>query len=113
MSLDLKPKKGAGAIREVTLGAGSRRPVVVGGGNGLPLHTFEAAFPHRPALALEITDVDPTRWVESVRQPWEGVLGRPAEAARRAVEGFGADLLLVNLMGTHPDRDRKSTRLNS
>ena len=90
MSLDLKPKKWAGALREVTLGAGTRRPLAVGGGNGLPLHTFEAAFPHRPALALEITDVDPVRWVESVRQPWEGVLGRPAEAARRAVTEFGA-----------------------
>ncbi|HEY1220523.1 MAG: acetyl-CoA decarbonylase/synthase complex subunit delta [Bryobacteraceae bacterium] len=107
MSLDLKPKKWAGALREVTLGAGSRRPIAVGGGNGLPLHTFEAAFPHRPALALEIVDVDPVRWVESVRQPWEGVLGRPAEAARRAVE-FGADLLLVHLMGTHPDRGNRS-----
>ena len=108
MSLELKPKKWAGALREVTLGAGSRRPLTVGGGNGLPLHTFEAAFPHRPILALEITDVDPVRWVESVRQPWEGVLGRPAEAARRAVGEFGADLLLIHLMGTHPDRGNRS-----
>jgi acetyl-CoA decarbonylase/synthase complex subunit delta len=46
--------------------------------------------------------------VESVRQPWEGVLGRPAEAARRAVQEFGADLLLVHLMGTHPDRGNRS-----
>jgi acetyl-CoA decarbonylase/synthase complex subunit delta len=108
MSLDLKPKKWAGALRTVTLGAGSRRPLTVGGGNGLPLHTFEAAFPHRPLLALEITDVDPARWPESVRQPWEGVLGRPAEAARRAVNEFGADLLLVNLMGAHADRGDRS-----
>src|ERR1035441_9996741 len=103
MSLELKPKKWAGALRAVTLGAGSRRPLTVGGGNGLPLHAFEAAFPHRPLLALEITDVDPVRWIESVRQPWEGVLGQPAEAARRAIENFGADLLLVHLMGTHAD----------
>ena len=59
MSLELKPKKWAGAIREVTLGSGSRRPVTVGSGNGLPLHTFEASFPHRPVFALEITDVAP------------------------------------------------------
>jgi len=108
MSLGLKPKKWAGALREVTLGAGSRWPLTVGGGNGLPLHTFEAVFPHRPALALEITDVDPARWVESVRQPWEGVLGMPAEAARRAVEEFGADLLMIHLMGAHPDRGNRS-----
>src|ERR1035441_7816937 len=140
MSLELKPKKWAGAIREVTLGSGSRRPVTVGGGNGLPLHTFEASFPHRPLFALEITDVAPPRWIDTVRQPWNGVLGQPAAAARRAVDEFGADLVMLHLAGTHPDRgnrspedaaadvravldsvpvplivkgDRKSTRLNS
>jgi len=108
MSLDLKPRKWAGAIRTVTLGAGSRRPVTVGGGNGLPLHTFEGTFPHRPALALEITDVDPVRWAEAAREPWDGVLGRPAAAARRAVKDFGADVIMLNLMGTHPDRGNRS-----
>jgi acetyl-CoA decarbonylase/synthase complex subunit delta len=104
MSLDLKPKRWAGAIRTVTLGSGSRRAVTIGGENGLPLHTFEAAFPHRPALALEITDVDPARWTRAVREPWEGTLGKPAAAARRAAEEFGADLVMLHLVGTHPDR---------
>jgi acetyl-CoA decarbonylase/synthase complex subunit delta len=108
MSLDLKPKKWAGAIRAVTLGAGSRRPVTVGGGNGLPLHSYEGTFPHRPVLALEITDVDPVRWAEAVRQPWDGVLGKPPAAARRAVRDFGADLVMLNLMGTHPDRGNRT-----
>jgi acetyl-CoA decarbonylase/synthase complex subunit delta len=108
MTLDLKPKKWAGAIRTVRVGSGSRRALTVGGGNGLPLHTFEGHFPHRPALALEITDVDPPRWPEAVRQPWEGVLGQSAAAARRAVEEFGADLVMLHLMGTHPDRGNRS-----
>ena len=108
MSLDLKPKKWAGAIRTVTLGAGSRKPVTVGGGNGLPLHSFEAAFPHRPALALEITDVDPARWAPAAREPWDGTLGMPAMAAERAVRQFGADLVMLHLMGTHPDRGNRT-----
>jgi acetyl-CoA decarbonylase/synthase complex subunit delta len=108
MSLDLKPKKWAGALREVTLGAGSRRPVAVGGGNGLPLHTFEASFPHRPVFALEITDIAPPRWIDAVRQPWTAVLGQPAAAARRAVDEFGADLVMLHLVGTHPDRGNRS-----
>src|ERR1039458_4634275 len=108
MSLDLKPKKWAGAIRTVTLGSGSRRPVPVGGGNGLPLHTFEGNFPHRPALALEITDVDPARWAPAAREPWDGVIGIPAAAARRAVREFGADLVMLHLMGTHPDRGNRT-----
>ncbi len=90
MTLDLKPKKWAGAIRTVTLGSGSRRALTVGGGNGLPLHTFEANFPNRPVLALEITDAD------------------PAAQARRAVEEHGADLVMLHLAGTHPDRGNRS-----
>ena len=100
----IHPKHWPGKIRTVTLGAGSRQPITVGGGNGLPLHTFEATFPHRPVLALEVTDIDPPRWADQVRRPWDGVLGKPAEAARRAVEEFGADLVMVHLAGTHADR---------
>ena len=108
MSLKLQPKKWPGKIREVTLGAGNRQPRTVGGGNGLPLHTFEADFPHRPVLALEVTDINPPRWLDIVREPWEGLLGKPADAARKAAEQYGADLIMLNLMGTHPDRGGRS-----
>lgn len=108
MSLELKSKKWAGAIRTVTLGAGSRKALIVGGGNGLPLHTFESTIPHRPVFALEITDSDPPRWPDAVRHPWEGVLGQPAAAASRGVNDFGADLVMLHLVGTHPDRGDRS-----
>ena len=108
MSLNIKPKAWPGAIREVKLGAGSRQPLTVGGGRGLPLHTFEAGFPHRPLLALEITDVDPPRWPDAARASWDGVLGQPEAAARRAVEEYGADLVMLHLIGTHTDRGNRS-----
>lgn len=108
MTLDFKPKKWRGTVRTVTLGSGGRQSLTVGGSNSLPLHTFEGSFPHRPALGLEITDVDPPRWVDTIRHAWGAVLGRPAEAARRAVEEFGADLVMLHLTGTHPDRGNRS-----
>jgi acetyl-CoA decarbonylase/synthase complex subunit delta len=108
VSLNIAKKTWPGAVREVTLGAGTRRPLTVGGGKGLPLHTFEADFPHRPLLALEITDVDPTRWTETVRAPWQGALDAPEAAARKAVNEFGADLLMLHLIGTHPDRGNRT-----
>jgi acetyl-CoA decarbonylase/synthase, CODH/ACS complex subunit delta len=104
VTLHIPKKTWPGAVREVTLGAGTRRPLVIGGGRGLPLHTFEAVFPHRPLLALEVTDVDPVRWPDTVRASWDGVLGAPDAAARRAVDEFHADLVMVHLIGTHPDR---------
>ncbi len=104
MTLNLKPKTWPGKLREVCLGAGSRTRLTVGGAAGLPLHGFEASLPHRPRLALEITDVEPRAWPDAVRAPWDGVLGQPAAAARRAVSDFGADLVMLHLAGTHPDR---------
>ena len=108
MSLTIKPKTWPGTLREVTLGAGSRKTLTVGGGKGLPFHTFEAGFPHRPLLALEVTDVDPARWADTVRAPWRDVLGQPGAAARKAVEEYGADLVLLHLVGTHADRGNRS-----
>ena len=108
MALELKPKKWPGTIRTVTLGGGRRRTLAVGGGNALPLHAFEGSFPHRPLLALEITDTAPGRWPAAATEPWQGVLGQPAAAARRAVEGYGADLVMLHLAGTHPDRGNRS-----
>jgi acetyl-CoA decarbonylase/synthase complex subunit delta len=103
MALQLRPKKWPGSIRQVTLGSEKKKMLTVGGATGLPLHTFEAEFPNPPALGLHITDIDPPRWAEAAREPWEGVLGNPGEAAKRAVETYGADLVLLELSGTHPD----------
>lgn len=104
MALQISPKQWSGAIRTVNLGAADRQALTVGGGNGLPLHSYEARFPHRPVLALEVTDIVPPRWPEDAIEPWEAVLGQPAAAARVAVEEHGADLVMLNLLGAHPDR---------
>jgi acetyl-CoA decarbonylase/synthase complex subunit delta len=103
MALDLKKKTWPGALRQVQMGAGTRKSVIVGGGKGLPLHTFEAIFPKRPVLGLEVTDVDPRAWPGAARAPFDGVLGQPALAAKKAVQ-LGADLVMLHLVGTHPDR---------
>jgi acetyl-CoA decarbonylase/synthase complex subunit delta len=108
MALDLKPRQWPGAVREVTLGAGTRQPLTLGGGRALPLHTFDGAVPRRPLLALEVTDVDVAAWAPTVRAPWGDALGDPAAAARKAVGDFGADLVMLNLTGTHPDRGNRS-----
>ncbi len=103
--LNLQAKKWPGKLREVSLGKAGLR---VGGGTGLPLHTHEAAFPHRPLLALEVTDIDPPRFAPTLRAAWEGALGKPALAAERAVKEHGADLVMLHLVGVHPDRGDRS-----
>jgi acetyl-CoA decarbonylase/synthase complex subunit delta len=108
MTYGIKPKSWPGGLREVRLGSGSRTPIAVGGARGLPLHTFEAAYPHRPVLALEVSDLVPASWPAAVCAPWGEVLGQPAAAAWRAVNEFGADLVMLDLGGTHPDRGNRT-----
>ena len=43
-----------------------------------------------------------------MRGPWQGVLDRPEAAARKAVDEHGADLVMLHLAGTHPDRGNRT-----
>ena len=97
-----------GAVREVTIGAGAAdggsrsSTVTVGGEKTLPFLGFEATNPHRPALAIEVNDLDPREWSPELAAAWDGVAGDPAAWAVRAVEA-GADLIALRLRGAHPE----------
>src|SRR5665648_1018520 len=62
--VEIPVEKWPGAVREVTLGSsyggGTRTSTVtVGGETVQPFLGFEGALPHRPALAVEIVDMEP------------------------------------------------------
>ena len=59
-------------------------------------------MPHRPALAVEVNDVDPREWSPELAAAWGGVAGDPAAWAAKAVEA-GADLIALRLRGAHPE----------
>ena len=107
-------EKWPGAVREVTLGssygAGTRTSTVtVGGETALPFLGFEGALPHRPALALEVVDMEPGDWSPELVAAWGKDLSDPARWAARAVEE-GADLIALKLRSCHPDfGDRSAT----
>jgi acetyl-CoA decarbonylase/synthase complex subunit delta len=97
-----------GMVREVTLGAGPAdggtrtSTVTVGGETTLPFLGFEGANPHRPALAIEINDIDPHEWSPELAAAWKGVAGDAAAWAAQAVAA-GAELLVLRLRGAHPE----------
>jgi acetyl-CoA decarbonylase/synthase complex subunit delta len=116
MSLTLPQKTWPGKINEVTLGrteenGGTRDfEIVVGGENALPMHQFEGAIPHRPAIAFEIPDVDPPAndWPATVREPYEDVIGDPVAWAKLVVEQYGARLICLHFVGANPDKENRS-----
>ena len=101
-------EKWASAIREVTVGAtkeegGTRAgKVTIGGHSGIPFLSYECECPNRPAIAVDVLDIYPDDWPETLKEPYGEALKSPGEWARKAVE-FGAEIINLRLRGTHPD----------
>ncbi|MCL6449892.1 MAG: acetyl-CoA decarbonylase/synthase complex subunit delta [Acetobacteraceae bacterium] len=112
MAVEVIRDRYTGRVGEVTLGAtkdqgGTRiHTVTVGGDSTLPFLQFEGEVPHRPVIALEITDVAP-EWSEPLRAELGEVWGDPAAWAKKCVE-CGADLVSLTLIGADPERQNRS-----
>lgn len=109
ITLDAAKERWTGVINKVTLGAtqaegGTRgATVTIGGAKALPFIHFEGETPLRPALAMEIWDREPDDWPPALLAAFGDAVQSPAAWAKKCVEEFGADLICLRLMGTHPD----------
>ncbi len=106
MALVTPKENYSGKIYNVQLGAGAKT-VTIGGASALPFLSFEGAFPNRPAVALEIMDIAPADWPETVQKAVSGASASPAQWAKFCQEQ-GADMVALRLLGTHPDQQNKS-----
>ena len=95
-----------GKVREVTIGTGAKA-VKIGGENSLPFHSFEGASENRTRVALEMYDVPPTDWTETVRTYYKDVISDPVSWAKKCLD-YGADMICIRLAGTDPSGDNKS-----
>jgi len=97
----------SGKIRELTLGAGDRA-VTIGGKGVYPFHTFEGEMPHPPRVAMEVWDKDPgAEWSEAAKAPFKEVLGDPAAWAKKCVDEYGAEVIVVQTKSADPNADNK------
>ena len=98
-----------GRIVEVTLGTGRDQggtrgsTVTVGGETALPFLHFEGAIPHKPVIAVEVSDRNPDDWSGLLQRAWGDVLSDPAAWAAKAEE-VGAELIALSLDSAHPER---------
>ena len=102
MPIDIPKDKWPGSIRTITIGAtsadgGTRaKSITLGGQTTLPYLQFEAATPHKPAIAVEIKSRKPEDWSPLLVEAWGEVMADPAQWAKKAEE-TGADLLVLAL----------------
>jgi acetyl-CoA decarbonylase/synthase complex subunit delta len=92
----------SGGIKEVTLGKGEKA-VTVGGESCYPFYNFEGEMPHKPKIAMEIWDMEPDEWPEAASSPFKDVISDPAAWAKKCVDEYGADMIVLQLKSTDPN----------
>jgi acetyl-CoA decarbonylase/synthase complex subunit delta len=109
MAVEIYKEKYRSQIREVVLGAtaaegGTRSHTIkVGGAATLPFLLFEGAIPNAPVIALEIWDIFPQEWPESLKDYYGDIMGDPVSWAKKCVEEYGADLIALRFKSADPE----------
>ena len=105
MGFEITKETYAGSIKNITIGKGDNT-VTVGGQSCYPFYLFEGEMPNRPVVAMEIWDMEPTDWPEAATAPFKDVLSDPAAWAKKCVDEYGAQAIVLQLKSTDPnDKD--------
>jgi CO dehydrogenase/acetyl-CoA synthase delta subunit len=98
----------SGAIREVVLGNGDSE-ITIGGEEVLPFHLFEGKMVNKPRIAMEILDVRPDNWPQTLTKYFDDVMDNPVAWAQKCVNEYKADAINIYLIGTDPNGANKSS----
>ena len=102
MGFEFAKETYSGGIKEITLGQGDKA-VTVGGQSCYPFYNFEGEMPHKPKVAMEIWDIAPEEWPEAALSPFKDVISDPAAWAKKCVDEYGADMIVLQLKSTDPN----------
>jgi CO dehydrogenase/acetyl-CoA synthase delta subunit len=89
-------------IREVVIGKGEKA-IKIGGENILPFYFFEGSMENEIKIAMEILDVKPEDWPQSLAKYFSDVFHDPALWAKKCVEFYKAEAICLYLQGTDPN----------
>ena len=108
MAFEIPKQPYSGTIGETTIGTGDKA-ITLGGEESYPFHLFEGKMPNSPKIAMEIWDYDPTdEWPATVVEALEDVLSSPEAWAKKCVEEYGADIIVLQLKSTDPNGINRS-----
>lgn len=102
MGFEMKKESYSGGIKTISIGSGDSA-VTVGGESCYPFYTFEGDMPNKPIVAMEIWDIEPEDWPEPIMAPFKDVLSDPAAWAKKCVDDYGADAIVVQLKSIDPN----------
>jgi len=99
--------KYSGIIRSVKMGNEGNEKFV-GGSASMPFQLFEGDHPNQPLIAMEVADVKPEEWPETLSQHFSDVYENPVAWAEKCVKVYGADAIAVTLGSTDPNGMNRS-----
>jgi acetyl-CoA decarbonylase/synthase complex subunit delta len=103
LSFEIPKQPYSGEIGVTTVGTGSSA-VKLGGEDSYPFHLFEGKMPNPPKIAMEIWDYDPSEeWPASAVEPFKDVISSPDTWAKKCVDEYGADMIVLQLKSTDPN----------
>jgi len=105
VGFEIKKESYTGGIKEISIGKGDSA-ITVGGETCYPFYTFEGDMPNKPVVAMEIWDMEPEDWPEPVLAHFKDVVSDPAAWAKKCVDEFGAEAIVIQLKSIDPnDKD--------
>jgi len=96
-----------GSIKEISIGDGGKA-VTVGGETCYPFYQFEGEMPNKPRIAMEIWDMEPEEWADAALSHFKDVLSDPAAWAKKCVDEFGAEMIVLQLKSIDPNGEDAS-----
>lgn len=97
----------SGKVLALHFGKG-QKAAGIGGENALPFLSFEGEIPNKPVIAVEIQDVPPDDWPETLRNKFTDVSTDAVKWAQYCQNDLKAQAIALRLVSTHPDRNNRS-----
>ncbi len=108
MAFEIPKIKYTGRIREVEIGAG-QKALKVGGATCYPFYRFEGDMPNVPKVAFEVWDSPPDEWQQWAVEPYRDVLSDPAAWAKKCIDTYGAEMIVLQLRSADPNGENRAT----
>ena len=102
MGFEFYKESYTGSIKEISIGDGAKA-VTVGGETCYPFYQFEGEMPNKPRIAMEIWDMEPEDWADSALCHFKDVVSDPAAWAKKCVDEFGAEMIVLQLKSIDPN----------
>ena len=103
MAFEIPKQPYSGKIGETTVGSGGGA-VTLGGQDSYPFYLFEGDMPNAPKIAMEVWDYDPSEeWPAAAVEPFKDVISSPDAWAKKCVDEYGADIIVLQLKSTDPN----------